>query len=260
MNILINAIRQNRKKLLTFSAGSIFYTLFLLYVWTLFSETFGDILNLFPKQLQIIAGFGDDLSTAGFLNGEFMHLIGPIIVGAFGITLGSSLIASEEENKTIDQFLALSISRNKYYIEKFLSLICLILILTTVIGLTLQLGVFIYDINLDLTNILYASLGLLIYGITCGSISFLSGSIFAKNSTASLIGAGIAILGYVLDSVYKTVTSLSFVKYLSLHYYYNNNGVILNGLDYKHFLVLFSIIALSFIIGIYIFNKRDIKS
>ena len=74
------------------------------------------------------------------------------------------------------------------------------------------------------------------------------------------IGAGIAILGYVLDSVYKTVTSLSFVKYLSLHYYYNNNGVILNGLDYKHFLVLFSIIALSFIIGIYIFNTRDIKS
>ena len=124
MNIVMNAIRQNRKKLLTFSAGSIFYTLFLLYVWTLFSETFGDILNLFPKQLQIIAGFGDDLSTAGFLNGEFMHLIGPIIVGAFGITLGSSLIASEEENKTIDQFLALSISRNKYYIEKFLSLIC----------------------------------------------------------------------------------------------------------------------------------------
>ena len=48
-----------------------------------------------------------------------MHLIGPIIVGAFGITIGSTLIASEEENKTIDQFLALSISRNRYYIEKY---------------------------------------------------------------------------------------------------------------------------------------------
>ena len=101
MKILINALIQNRKKILTFSAASIFYTLFLLYVWTLFSETFGDILNLFPKQLQVIAGFGDDLSTAGFLNGEFMHLIGPIIVGAFGITIGSTLIASEEEIKRI---------------------------------------------------------------------------------------------------------------------------------------------------------------
>ena len=49
MKILINALIQNRKKTLTFSAASIFYTLFLLYVWTLFSETFGDILNLFPN-------------------------------------------------------------------------------------------------------------------------------------------------------------------------------------------------------------------
>ena len=246
--------------MLTFSAASIFYTLFLLYVWTLFSDTFGDILNLFPKQLQIIAGFGDDLSTAGFLNGEFMHLIGPIIVGAFGITLGASLIASEEENKTIDQFLALSISRNRYFVEKFLSLLICILILSVVIGVTLKLGVLIYDINLSLKNIFFGSMGLFIFGATCGSISFLFGSIFAKNSNAAMIGAGVAILGYVLDSVYKTVDSMSFVKYISLHYYYNDNGVILNGLDFKHFLVLFSIMIISFTLGIFIFNKRDIKS
>ena len=260
MYILLNSLKQSRKKILTFSAASIFYTLFLLYVWTLFSETFGDILNLFPKQLQIIAGFGDDLSTAGFLNGEFMHLIGPIIVGAFGITLGSSLIASEEENKTIDQFLTLSISRNRYYVEKFFGLIILIMLLSAVIGLTLQLGVIIYDINLNLTNILYGSLGLFVFGITCGSISFLSGAIFAKNSTAAIIGSGVAILGYVLDSVYKTVSSLSFLKYISLHYFYNSNGVIVNGFDLKHFLVLLIIIILSFFTGLYIFNKRDIKS
>jgi len=260
MNIVINALNQNKKKMLTFSAASIFYTLFLLYVWTLFSDTFGDILNLFPKQLQIIAGFGDDLSTAGFLNGEFMHLIGPIIVGAFGITLGASLIASEEENKTIDQFLALSISRNRYFVEKFLSLLICILILSVVIGVTLKLGVLIYDINLSLKNIFFGSMGLFIFGATCGSISFLFGSIFAKNSNAAMIGAGVAILGYVLDSVYKTVDSMSFVKYISLHYYYNDNGVILNGLDFKHFLVLFSIMIISFTLGIFIFNKRDIKS
>ena len=260
MKILINALIQNRKKTLTFSAASIFYTLFLLYVLTLFSETFGDILNLFPKQLQVIAGFGDDLSTAGFLNGEFMHLIGPIIVGAFGITIGSTLIASEEENKTIDQFLALSISRNRYYIEKYFSLVISLIILTTIIGLTLQIGVFIYDINLSLTNIFYAIFGLFIFGLSCGSISFLGGEIFAKNSTAAMIGAGIAILGYVLDSVYKTVNSLEFVKHISLHYYYNNNGLIVNGVDITDLSVLLGIIVFSFSFGIIVFNKRDIKS
>ena len=189
-----------------------------------------------------------------------MHLIGPILVGAFGITLGSTLIASEEENKTIDQFLALSISRNRYYIEKYFSLVISLIILTSVIGLTLQIGVFIYDINLSLSNIFYAMLGLFIFGLSCGSISFLGGSIFAKSSTSAMIGAAIAILGYVLDSVYKTVNSLEFVRHVSLHYYYNNNGLIVNGVDISELSVLIGIIIFSFGFGIIIFNKRDIKS
>ena len=64
-------------------------------------DTFSQVLDLFPEPIKKIAGFGDDLSTAGFLNGEFMHLIGPLIMGAFGITIGSTILASEEENKTI---------------------------------------------------------------------------------------------------------------------------------------------------------------
>ena len=106
----------------------IFYTFFLLYVWTLMEDTFSQVLDLFPEPIKKIAGFGDDLSTAGFLNGEFMHLIGPLIMGAFGITIGSTILASEEENKTIDQFLSLSISRTRYYTEKYISLIILVFI------------------------------------------------------------------------------------------------------------------------------------
>ena len=75
-----------------------------------------------------------------------------------------------------------------------------------------------------------------------------------------MIGAGIAILGYVLDSVYKTVNSMEFVKHISLHYYYNNNGLIVNGLDITDLSVLIGIIVFSFSFGIIVFNKRDIKS
>ena len=107
MIILNNSIIHNRKKILVFSFGAIFYTIFLLYIWTLMSDSFSQLLDLFPKQIKTIAGFGDDLSTAGFLNGEFMHLIGPLIIGAFAITIGSTVLCSEEENKTIDQFLSL---------------------------------------------------------------------------------------------------------------------------------------------------------
>ena len=128
MNILLNTLSRNKKKIIFFSLASIFYTFFLLYVWTLMEDTFSQVLDLFPEPIKKIAGFGDDLSTAGFLNGEFMHLIGPLIMGAFGITIGSTILASEEENKTIDQFLSLSISRTRYYSEKYMSLIILVFV------------------------------------------------------------------------------------------------------------------------------------
>ena len=68
-------------------------------------------------------------------------------MGAFGITIGSTILASEEENKTIDQFLSLSISRTRYYTEKYISLIILVFILSLVFSLTLLLSNILFDIN-----------------------------------------------------------------------------------------------------------------
>ena len=260
MNILYNSMIHNRKKIFVFSFGAIFYTIFLLYIWTLMSDSFSQLLDLFPKQIKTIAGFGDDLSTAGFLNGEFMHLIGPLIIGAFAITIGSTVLSSEEENKTIDQFLSLSISRSRYFTEKYFSLVLSILFLSLIFSITLKICDLIYDINLNLSSILYSGLALFIYGLTVGSITYLSGSIFAKTSQAAGVGAAVAIIGYIFDSVYKTVSSMNFLKYISLHYYYNDNKVILNGFDTFHLIILLIIILASFFIGIYIFNKRDIKT
>jgi ABC-2 type transport system permease protein len=129
-----------------------------------------------------------------------------------------------------------------------------------IFSITLKICDLIYDINLNLSSILYSGLALFIYGLTVGSITYLSGSIFAKTSQAAGVGAAVAIIGYIFDSVYKTVSSMNFLKYISLHYYYNDNKVILNGFDTFHLIILLIIILASFFIGIYIFNKRDIKS
>ncbi|MBL40069.1 MAG: hypothetical protein CL761_01910 [Chloroflexi bacterium] len=260
MNILLNTLSRNKKKIIFFSLASIFYTFFLLYVWTLMEDTFSQVLDLFPEPIKKIAGFGDDLSTAGFLNGEFMHLIGPLIMGAFGITIGSTILASEEENKTIDQFLSLSISRTRYYTEKYISLIILVFLLSLVFSITLLLSNILFDINLTMHNILYSGFCLFIYGITTGSISYFSGAFFAKVSISVGIGGGVALIGYVFDSVYKTVSSLSYLKYFSLHYYYNDNGVIMNGFDILHLFIMLLITTFCYFFGLLIFNKRDIKS
>ena len=164
MYILRNDIYQNRKKIISFCLGAVAYTLLLTYFWTLFSDTFGQMLDLFPDAVKAIAGFGDDLSVTGFLNGEFMHLIGPLIIGAFGITIGSSSIATEEGNKTIDQILTLSISRTRFYIEKYLALVFCILLLAIIFSITLGIGSLVFNFDISLINLLYAAIALFSFG------------------------------------------------------------------------------------------------
>ena len=260
MYILRNDIYQNRKKIISFCIGGVAYTLLLTYFWTLFSDTFGQMLDLFPDAMKAIVGFGDDLSVTGFLNGEFMHLIGPLIIGAFGITIGSSSIATEESNKTIDQILTLSISRTRFYIEKYLALVFCILLLAIIIAITLGIGSLIFNFDIGLINLLYAAIALFSFGLCTGSISFSIGAITGKRSIAASITAFIAIAGYVFDSIYTVVDKLDFTRYIALHYYYNSNAVIQNGVNSLHILVILLLIIISFIIGLYVFYQRDIKS
>ena len=260
MYILKNDIYQNRKKIISFSLGGVAYTLLLTYFWTLFSDTFGQMLEFFPDAIKNFAGFGDDLSVTGFLNGEFMHLIGPLIIGAFGITIGSSSIATEESNKTIDQILSLSISRTRFYIEKYLALVFCVLLLAIIFAITLEIGSLVFNFDIGLINLFYAAFALFSFGLSTGSISFSIGAITGKRSIAASITAFIAIAGYVFDSIYTVVDKLDFTKHVALHYYYNSNAVIQNGVNPFHSLVILVLILVSFIIGLYVFYQRDIKS
>src|SRR5215217_810672 len=78
-------------------------------------ESLETLLNSYPPEM--LAFFGDATAVftpAGFLGIEFFSLL-PIILGIYALITGSGLLAAEEENGTLDLYLAHPVSRLRVY-------------------------------------------------------------------------------------------------------------------------------------------------
>ena len=58
----------------------------------------------------------------------------------------------------------------------------------------------------------------------------------------------------------KAIETLEPVRLMSIFYYYNDNGVIVNGINPLHFVIMLISILVLLIFGFIIFNRRDLKN
>ena len=90
---------------LAFIIASLFHTV------TQMRDQLGQLINSLPRELLAFVGNIDRMfSPAGFLDARYFSLM-PLILGVFAVIIGSGLIASDEENGTLDLLLAYPIRR-----------------------------------------------------------------------------------------------------------------------------------------------------
>jgi ABC-type transport system involved in multi-copper enzyme maturation permease subunit len=68
--------------------------------------------------LQLFGGSSDFFSPVGFLNSQIFFLMLPLLLGILAISLGSSLLAAEERDSTIESLMARPISRTHLLLHK----------------------------------------------------------------------------------------------------------------------------------------------
>ena len=68
----------------------------------------------------------------------------------------------------------------------------------------------------------------------------------------------VVAIGYLINILAPLVESLSFTRYISVLHYYIGDKPFINGITPWHAIVLIAIAAISFAVGIYRFNGRDL--
>jgi ABC-2 type transport system permease protein len=186
------------------------------------ADTLNQSFNQLPEGFRaLFSDTGDFLSPIGYLSSQIYYLMLPMMLSIMAIGLGSSLLAREERDGTLELLLSRPVSRGKLLLAKMLCGLKIMLIAglaAAVVAVPLAKAI---NFGVSMRNVALATAVALLLSILFGTIAFTLTALGRSARAASIGIAGlIAFGGYVITSLSGTVTWLSWpAKLMPYHYY-----------------------------------------
>ncbi|MEO8897157.1 MAG: hypothetical protein ABI473_00400, partial [Candidatus Dormibacter sp.] len=80
-----------------------------------------------------------------------------------------------------------------------------------------------------------------------------------RRSFSVAVAAGIAILGWLINGFASLVGAVSWLKYLSLFYYYAGHDPLTQGVDFADVAVLVGVTLLLLVVAVTAASRRDLR-
>ena len=233
MKPVINwTLRSRRWSLLWWSIGIIAFVALELSVYPSVknqAQQLNELLDKLPNTVRSLFGADDLFSPVGYLNSGLFYLLLPLFFSILAIGLGSSLIAREESDRTIELLLSRPISRGKLMLSKLLGGLSISLIIAAVSAIAIMIAVKAVSMAMPLPRVLFATFMALLISLTFGMVAFAITCLGGRGRGAAIGAASLfAIRGYVVSSLESSVHWLTWpAKIFPYHCY--NPSTVLNG-------------------------------
>lgn len=263
MNIFLRELKVHRKSLFFWCLGMFFM------IWTGMAKYTGlqasgdaasKMLDQFPDSVKRIIGLeGLDINTAvGFYGVLFIYLA--IMAAIHAVLLGSSLIAKEERDKTVEFLLAKPTSRTHVITEKLLAGFVSILLLN-VFTLVVSL-VTVTKQNNDNPPIRVAvmlMIGMFIIQLLFLALGAFTGAVLKKPKRAGSLASSVMMFTFFIYIVVGINEKLNFLKFFSPFKYFEGSQIIINGNLNVGYVLLSGFVIILLTWGtFYFFNKKDL--
>lgn len=218
-------------------------------------------LERLPSSVRALMGGSTDLfSPVGYLNSRLFYLLLPLLLSILIIGLGSSLIAREESDGTIELLLGRPVSRGKLLLAKAVSGFLILAIVATVSTLSILLLVKLVNLAVPLSYVAFAALMAALLALLFGALAFTLSALGAAGRGASIGIACLVGLGsYIISSLEANVHWLSWPAKVLPYHYYNPIKVLSGNYTWAVAAVFIFIILGLGIISWLAFRRRDIN-
>ncbi|HZP55184.1 MAG TPA: ABC transporter permease subunit [Candidatus Saccharimonadales bacterium] len=215
--------------------------------------------HLSPATKSLIAGTGSFSTPEDFLSGRVYYLMLPLLLIILSINIGSSLIAKEENNGTLELLLARPISRVKLLLAKGIAG-TVILSIVSIVALVAALVVrYFVHIGVSVLNVEVATLFAAIMGLLFGSLAFMISTIGHTARAASVGAAAFIALGsYLIVSLSSVVDWLRIPSKVLPNNYYRPNDILYGNYGWHNGVALLMVSIILAIISWRSFSNRDI--
>jgi ABC-2 type transport system permease protein len=210
-----------------------------------------------PSSVANLLGGADYGTITGWFRSEIAAVYAPLVIGALAITGASAAIAGEEEDGILALVLAHPILRSRLVLAKAAAIALLVAIVAFAVWIGLILGVAVGGGGISLAHMTALAVQLAFFGFATGAVALALG---AGTGSRSLANGGAAAVGWLVNGFAPLVSSIAWLKYLSLFYYYAGHDPLTRGVGVAGLVVLGVVALVLTAAAVLAFDRRDLRA
>lgn len=205
-----------------------------------------------------VTGGLDFTSGPGYLRGEIFGFTLPLLFLVFGIGAGANAIAGDEEKGTLGLVLAQPVRRVRVVVERFAAVVgdataLALAVLVSIVVIGPMVG-----LHVGMAALVGAVLATMLLSCLFGSVALAVGAATGHRGAALGASAGLAVAGYLLDSLANITKVLKPLQPASPFHWAPPGDLVTGGSAIG--LVWFAVATVAFVVvAAWSFDHRDIS-
>jgi ABC-2 type transport system permease protein len=182
-----------------------------------------------------------------------------VLILVYGISAGTRTIAGDEDAGILDAVLAHPISRTRLALQRFAAFAASVLVVAAIFWLAmlaLAAPARLEGISVGQFAAMHVQLAL--FAILFGAIAFGVGAAFGRRVLALVVGAAVAVWGFVADGIISQVDGLEWIENLSPFHWLTGGEPLRNGFQMGDAALMLLLTLLFVAAGTWAFNRRDV--
>ncbi|MEV0271503.1 ABC transporter permease subunit [Hamadaea sp. NPDC050747] len=250
--------RDDRRALIGWAVGVAAFTA----IYTSFYTQFQDAAKLkqdaLPKGMLDFLGIADMLSPAGYLQATVFSLIGPLLVLMCAVTLTARTIARPEEDGGMELLLVNPVSRNTFAVQRLAATTASVTLVAAIPWILLSVIVPGIGMDISLSNVAAACVGLIALVWCFTGIAFLVGAATGKRASVLAVTGTIGVATYMANAMAGMFASVSWLRWLSPFHYFIGTDPLHTGWHPAELATLLIAGLATAAAGVILFDQRDV--
>ncbi|WDZ84587.1 ABC transporter permease subunit [Micromonospora cathayae] len=216
-------------------------------------------MQAYPQELLAAFNYRDLTSAAGYLGSAVYGLLVPLLVAVLAIAAGTRAVAGDEEAGTLDLVLAHPVGRVRLALHRFAAVAVGVVGVAVLLGAAMvALGGAVDFAGVTVGGFAAMTVHLALFGVVFAALAFAVGAATGRRAAALGAGAGVAVLGYLANSVFPQVQALSWTRDGSPFHWYLGGDPLVHGVQPGGLLALLATTGVLVAAGTWWFTRRDL--
>lgn len=188
------------------------------------------LLDSMPEGLVQALGYDQIGSAAGYLQSAVYGLLVPVLLLVFAIGTGARLIAGQEEDGTLELELTAPVARRRLFTERLAAVWLDVVLLVTVLTAATWLVMIPLGMDVAVTGLLAAALGLALLGLGFATVAMALGAATGRRSIALGVTAAVAATAFMLNAI-GPAADIAWMSAVSPFGWYLGGDPLIEGFD-----------------------------